>query len=77
MMETVNLTLSLPKNLHEEMKKHEEIKWSTVIKGIISKKIKDLELLNRLTKRSKLTEKDAEELSEIIKISAAKKLGVL
>ena len=76
-METVNITLAVPKDLHEEMKKHEEIRWSAVIKGILRKKINDLELLNKLTRKSKLTEKDVEELSELIKHSAAKKLGII
>lgn len=76
-METVNITLALPKELYNDMKEHDEIRWSTVIKGIISKKIKDLELMNKLTSRSKLTEKDVEELSELIKHSTAKKLGII
>jgi predicted CopG family antitoxin len=75
-MDTVNITLALPKGLYDEMKKYEEIRWSTVIKSIINKKIRDLELLDKLTARSKLTEKDVEELSELIKQSAAKKLNI-
>lgn len=77
MHETVNITLAIPRELHEEMKKHDEIRWSMVIKGMLRKKIKDLEFLNKINQKSKLTEKDVEELSELIKHSAAKKLGIV
>ncbi len=76
-METVNITLALPKDIYEQMKSHEEIRWSSVIKSILKKKLADLELLNKLTSKSKLTEADVDELSDLIKHSAAKRLGIL
>lgn len=76
-MQTVNITLAIPKELHEEMKRHEEIRWSTVIKGILKKKLRDLELMDKLNAKSKLTEKDVENLSELIKHSAAVRHGIL
>ena len=75
-METVNVTLAIPEELHKKMKEHCEIRWSTVIKGILAKKIADLDLLNKLTENSKLTDKDVEELSELIKHSTAKRMGL-
>ncbi|MBS3068487.1 hypothetical protein J4450_07300 [Candidatus Micrarchaeota archaeon] len=76
-METVNITLAIPKELHKKMKEHDEISWSAIIRHTIEHKITDLELLNKLTEKSQLTEKDAFEIGELIKRSAAKKLGFL
>ena len=76
-METVNITLAIPKELHKKMKEHDEISWGAIIRHTIEHKITDLELLNKLTEKSQLTEKDAFEIGELIKRSAAKKLGFL
>ncbi|MFH1181783.1 MAG: hypothetical protein V1702_02395 [Candidatus Woesearchaeota archaeon] len=61
-----NLTLAIPEELHEKMKKHSEIRWSEVVRKTITEKIEDLELMNKLTRRSKLTPKDVEELAHKI-----------
>ena len=58
-----NLTLSITEELHEKMKKHSEIRWSDVVRKSISEKIEDLEIMNKLAKRSKLTKTDVEELN--------------
>ena len=76
-METVNFTLALPKELHKKMKEHEEVSWSALIRHTIEHKISDLEILDKLTAKSKMTEADAIEIGELIKRSAAKKLGFL
>ncbi len=61
-----NVTLSIPKDLHTKMKKHSEIRWSEVIRRTISEKIEDLELINRIASRSKLTQNDVDEISRKI-----------
>ena len=61
-----NLTLSIPEELHEKMKRHSEIRWSEVVRKTISEKIGDLELMDKLTSKSKLTQKDAEEIAHKI-----------
>ena len=71
-----NITLSIPEDLHEKMKRHEEIKWSEVARKAIQKKIEDLEMLERLTKKNKLTEEDAEKISKKIDKAVARKLGL-
>ncbi len=70
-----NVTLMLPEELQEKMKQHSEIRWSEVIRKTIQKKIEDLELLDELTAKSKLTEKDVKEISKKIDASVARKLG--
>ena len=61
-----NVTLAIPKDLHEKMKKHSEIRWSEVVRKSISEKIDDLEIMDKLTKRSKLTQADVNEIAHKI-----------
>lgn len=71
-----NLTLSVSEELHMKMKQHSEIRWSEVARQSIERKIQDIELLERLTQKSKLSKKDVKEISEKIDESVAKKLGL-
>lgn len=68
-----NMTLSLPEELHVKMKQFSEIKWSEIARKAIESKIRDLENLEKLVSKSKLTQKDVEEFSKKIKKSAAKR----
>ncbi len=72
-----NVTLLLPDDLQKKMKEHSEIRWSEVIRKAIQKKIEDLELLNTLTAKSKLTAKDALDISKKVDASVAKRLGLI
>ncbi|MFW5847265.1 MAG: hypothetical protein ACOCUU_03860 [Nanoarchaeota archaeon] len=58
------------------MRKHSEIRWSEVIRKTISEKIDTLDMMNKLTNKSKLTQKDVDEISKMIDGSVAKKLGL-
>ena len=70
-----NVTLSIPEGLHEKMKKHSEIRWSEVVRKSITEKIDDLEIMDRLTKRSKLTQADVDEISHKIDRDVFKELN--
>ena len=72
-----NITLMLPDKLQEKMKEHSEIRWSEVIRKTIQKKIEDLEMLDNLTSKSKLTAKDVLDISKKIDAGVAKRLGFL
>jgi predicted CopG family antitoxin len=69
-----NITLSVPDDLHQKMKQFSEIKWSEVARKAIEKKVHDLELLDKLTSKSRLTERDVLEISERINKGLAEKL---
>ncbi len=69
-----NVTLTLPEELHRKMKKHSEIRWSEVVRKTISKKIEDLELIDRLAMKSKLTGKDVDEIASRINREVFKEL---
>ena len=74
-MNMPNVTLSIPEDLHTKMKKHSEIRWSEVVRKTISEKIDALELMDKIAKKSKLTQKDAEEIARKIDSEVARKLG--
>lgn len=71
-----NLTLAIPKDLHNKMKRHMEIRWSEVVRKTISEKIEDLDMMDKLTRNSRLTQKDVNEISQRINNDVAKKLGL-
>ena len=70
-----NVTLTLPEELHKKMKKHSEIRWSEVVRKTISRKIEDLELMDKLTMKSSLTEKDVDEIAHKINREVFKELN--
>ncbi len=69
-----NMTLSIPDDLARKMKLFPEIRWSEIARQAIEKRVQDLEIMNKIASKSKLTQKDVEEISKSIKTSAAKKL---
>ena len=62
-----NLTLSIPDDLYEEMKKHPEIRWSEVARQAVRRKLEDLRRLDELLDPSRLTEDDVAELGRRVK----------
>ena len=59
-----NMTLSITDELQERMKKLSEIRWSEVARRAIEQRVNDLEALNRLASKRKMTDKDIEEISK-------------
>ena len=68
-----NITLSVPTDVHEDMRHFSEVRWSEVARKAIINKIETLKLAERLAKKSKLTKKDIDEFSKKIKSSATKR----
>ena len=69
----VNMTLALPEEIHSKMKHFSEIKWTEIARKAIENKLKDLEMLEKLASKSKLTQKDVEDFGKKIKQEATKK----
>jgi len=69
----VNITLSIPNELHKLVKKHSEIKWSEIARRAMWIEARKLDLMDNLTSKSKLTEKDIEELDHKIKAGLLKR----
>jgi len=68
-----NLTLSVPDDLYEEMKKHPEIRWSEVARQALAKKLDDLRRLDAMLSGSKLTDGDVENVAKSVKEGVWKK----
>ena len=71
----VNMTLSVPEELHKEMAVHSEIKWSDVARQAFEKKVKELHWMDKLLVNSTLTERDAEEIGHKIKSEIRKRFS--
>ena len=68
-----NMTLAIPEELHQRMKKHAELRWSEIARRAIEERVTDTERMNELTSKSKLTQKDVDEISLKIKQGIAKR----
>ena len=71
------MTLALPEELARKMKAFPEIRWSEVARQAIEKRVRDLEIMNRIASKSKLTQKDVDEISKKIKRGIAERHGLL
>lgn len=67
------LSVSVPDALREQMIELDEINWSAVARKAFEKKIKEVSFLKKIAKKSKLTDKDADEITAKINKSMAKK----
>ena len=70
-----NITLAIPDELHAKMKLMKEIRWSEIARRAIIERIEDLEVMNKIASKSKLTKKDVDEISEKIKRGMSKKFN--
>ena len=68
----VNVTISVSPDLKSRIEKHPEMNWSEVARQAWQAKIEQLELLNKLTAKSKATDEDILELSRRIKAGMAR-----
>jgi predicted CopG family antitoxin len=66
-----NITLSISEETYRKMKMLSEIRWSEIARKAREERIKDLSILNKLASKSKITDKDIEEISKKIKRAAA------
>jgi hypothetical protein len=69
----VNMTLAVPAELHDIMRRHPEVKWSEVARQAMWGYARKLQVLDEVTKNSRLTEQDALEIGDEIKRSLARR----
>lgn len=62
-----NVTLAVPEELRRIMKSHPEIKWSEVARQAMWEYARKLEMMDEVTRKSSLTERDALEVGRTIK----------
>lgn len=68
-----NMTLAIPDGLHKIIKKHSEVKWSEVARKALWEHARKLEMMDEILSTSKFTEKDVEEIGNLIKKGMAKR----
>ena len=69
-----NITLSIPEEIHEIMRKHTEMRWSEIARRAIVKQVKKLAIMDRIASKSKLTIEDIEKINEKVKEGLHKNL---
>lgn len=67
------MTLSIPDKLKKRMNRFNEIKWSDVSRKVIKEKVEDLEVMEEIASKSKLTKKDAVKLGKELNKNLSKK----
>ncbi len=67
------LSVSVPNELREKMDRLDEVNWSAIARKAFEEKLKEIEILKMVAKKSKLTERDAKAISNKISESMAKK----
>ena len=72
-----NMTLAVPNDLHEIMRKHAEIKWSEIARQALWEHARKLELMDKLLAKSKLTEEDALDIGRKINKGIARRHGLI
>jgi hypothetical protein len=68
-----NMTLAVPNELQAVVKKHKEIKWSEIARKAMWEQARKLELMDAITKKSKLTNKGVLEIDEKVKAGLLKR----
>lgn len=77
--QNVNITLSIPARLKEEMNELPDVNWSKTAAELLEEKVKRLKVLKRLEKLiqgSNFTEEDVEKIAGKIKEGIAKRHGL-
>ena len=58
-----NITLAIADETKSKMEKHPEIRWSNAVRAVIERKLRDFEVAEELSQKSRLTETDVKMLS--------------
>lgn len=67
------LSVSVPGELRKKMHQLDEVNWSAVARKAFEDKVSEMLFLKSLAAKSKLTEKDVQELSDKVNRAAAEK----
>lgn len=67
-----NVCVSVSDEMKEKLERFETVNWSAVARKAFASEISKLELMDKLTSKSKATDKDIRELSKKVKAGIAK-----
>lgn len=68
-----NVSVSVSREMKKKLDSIDTMNWSAVARKAFATELSKLELMEKLTSKSKATDKDIEELSKKIKAGVAKK----
>jgi hypothetical protein len=68
-----NITLSVPEDIHSQMRNFSEVKWSEVARKAIIAKLETLKIAESLASKSNLKNKDIAMFTKKITTSATKR----
>lgn len=71
-----NVTLRVPDDLKARLEHHKEVNWSEVARHAMADHLYKIELLEKIAAKSRLTERDVEEIGHKIKREIAKRHGI-
>jgi hypothetical protein len=69
------VTVNVNDDLKDQMESHPEINWSEIAQSAFEEKVEDLEMMERPSSESELTEEDIDELAELNDSTVAKRLA--
>ena len=72
--EMANMTLAIPDELKGQMDEMKFVNWSEIARSAIREKLLEFRLFQQIASKSKLTQKDADELSKKINRAASDRL---
>jgi hypothetical protein len=67
-----NITLQIPTEIEEILSKHPEIKWERIVTDSLWNYAKKLRLIDKVTSKSKLSDRDVDKLDRTIKADLSK-----
>lgn len=73
---TERMTFSIPAKVKRRARKMRGVNWSAVVTKAIEEQLAQLELMDRIAAKSKLTLEDVDEIADAIDEAMAKRLGV-
>jgi UDP-N-acetylenolpyruvoylglucosamine reductase len=71
-----NMTFSVPERLKKRAQARPDVNWSSVVAQAIEERLNGLEILDRIASRTHLTEKDVDELADLVDSAMAEHFGV-
>ena len=67
-----NITLAISDDLKRQLQRYREVNWSAVIRRLLEEHLRKIEIAEAIASKSKLTQKDADEIAKLIKKDMAK-----
>ena len=67
-----NITLQISTEIEEILSKHPEIKWERIVTDSLWNYAKKLRLIDKVTSKSKLSDRDVDKLDRTIKVDLSK-----